>query len=203
MRLRLLLNNANSVFVNRWCDTSDYKATIPLCPQEELDGKHFFGAELSLESGLYWYNFGYSTNEGNFTVGKGEHNTGAVGSTDAFQLTVYEKDFSTPDWLKGGIIYQIFPDRFYRSDKAHIKNIHADRYIQKDWSALPAWQQSNDPYRLNNDYYCGNLKGIMSLLIGMKAEDAAERMKGITCGFKSTSCPEQIALALEEALAKA
>ncbi|MBQ7283406.1 MAG: TIGR03905 family TSCPD domain-containing protein [Oscillospiraceae bacterium] len=49
----------------------------------------------------------------------------------------------------------------------------------------------------------GNLKGIMSLLIGMKAEEAAEKMKGITCGFKSTSCPDQIAIALEEAIAKA
>ena len=32
-----------------------------------------------------------------------------------WQLTVTEKDFTTPDWLKGGIIYQIFPDRFYNS----------------------------------------------------------------------------------------
>jgi len=48
----------------------------------------------------------------------------------------------------------------------------------------------------------GNLKGIVELLKGMKAEDAAARMKGIKCGFKSTSCPDQIALALEEALAK-
>lgn len=48
----------------------------------------------------------------------------------------------------------------------------------------------------------GNLKGIMALLIGMKAEDAIERMKGITCGFKNTSCPDQIAVAIEEALAQ-
>lgn len=47
----------------------------------------------------------------------------------------------------------------------------------------------------------GNLKGLSSLLCGMKAEDAISRMKGIKCGFKSTSCPDQIALALEEALA--
>ena len=46
----------------------------------------------------------------------------------------------------------------------------------------------------------GNLKGIMALLIGMKAEDAIERMKGITCGFKNTSCPDQIAVTIEEAL---
>ncbi len=48
----------------------------------------------------------------------------------------------------------------------------------------------------------GNLKGIASLLRGMKAEDAIARMEGIHCGPKSTSCPDQIAIALEEALAE-
>lgn len=48
----------------------------------------------------------------------------------------------------------------------------------------------------------GNLNGISRLLAGMKAEDAIARMKGTLCGNKSTSCPDQIALALEEALAR-
>ena len=48
----------------------------------------------------------------------------------------------------------------------------------------------------------GNLKGISQLLVGMKAEDAIARMKGTTCGFRPTSCPDQIALALEETLTK-
>lgn len=46
----------------------------------------------------------------------------------------------------------------------------------------------------------GNLKGISSLVIGMKAEDAIERMSGITCGPRKTSCPDQISEALREAL---
>lgn len=48
----------------------------------------------------------------------------------------------------------------------------------------------------------GNLQGISALVRGMRAEDAIERMKGIHCGFKKTSCPDQLAAALEEALAK-
>ena len=48
----------------------------------------------------------------------------------------------------------------------------------------------------------GNLQGISRLVKGMKAEDAIARMKGTTCGFRPTSCPDQIALALEEALTK-
>lgn len=46
----------------------------------------------------------------------------------------------------------------------------------------------------------GNLKGIASLIDGMKAEDVIARIKGTRCGFKSTSCPDQLATALENAL---
>lgn len=48
----------------------------------------------------------------------------------------------------------------------------------------------------------GNLKGMCSLLKGLRAEEAVSRLKGLTCGSKQTSCPDQIALALEEALAQ-
>ena len=43
----------------------------------------------------------------------------------------------------------------------------------------------------------GNLQGLAALLKGMKVEDAIARMEGIRCGFKSTSCPDQIAQALK------
>lgn len=46
----------------------------------------------------------------------------------------------------------------------------------------------------------GNLKGISALVKGMKPEDAISRLKGIKCGFKSTSCPDQLARALESML---
>ena len=46
----------------------------------------------------------------------------------------------------------------------------------------------------------GNLKGIMSLIKGMKAVDAVDRLKGITCGFRPTSCPDQLSIALTQAL---
>ena len=46
----------------------------------------------------------------------------------------------------------------------------------------------------------GNLKGIASLLKGMRVEDAVQRMEGLQCGMKSTSCPDQLAQALKTAL---
>ncbi len=48
----------------------------------------------------------------------------------------------------------------------------------------------------------GNLKGVCALLKGMDARDAIGRCKGIRCGLRTTSCPDQISRALEEALAQ-
>ena len=48
----------------------------------------------------------------------------------------------------------------------------------------------------------GNLQGIASLVKGMPAREAIERLKGIRCGFKDTSCPDQFARNLEAALEK-
>ena len=48
----------------------------------------------------------------------------------------------------------------------------------------------------------GNLQGIASLVQGMPAEEAIKRLKGIRCGFKDTSCPDQFARNLEKAMAE-
>lgn len=47
----------------------------------------------------------------------------------------------------------------------------------------------------------GNLSGLSVLLVGMRADEAIEKMRGIDCGGRGTSCPDQISVALEEALA--
>ena len=47
----------------------------------------------------------------------------------------------------------------------------------------------------------GNLQGISALVKGMSAQEAISRLRGIRCGFKSTSCPDQLAQALESILA--
>ncbi|MCH5159978.1 MAG: TIGR03905 family TSCPD domain-containing protein [Clostridiales bacterium] len=49
----------------------------------------------------------------------------------------------------------------------------------------------------------GNLKGIGALVEGMEVNEAISRLKGIKCGMKNTSCPDQLAIALEKYLATA
>lgn len=46
----------------------------------------------------------------------------------------------------------------------------------------------------------GNTQGVASLVKGMRVDEAVAKIKGIKCGMKSTSCPDQLALALEEAV---
>ncbi|MDD6022546.1 MAG: glycoside hydrolase family 13 protein [Oscillospiraceae bacterium] len=116
------------------------------------------------EPGLCWYRFECYTPWGvnhitNFGNGIGILN--AFGKE--FQMTVYSKDFSTPDWLKGGIIYQIFPDRFYSSgsDKP---GVPGDRVIRTDLNAEPFWRPDENGRVKNNDYFGGDLAGIKEKL---------------------------------------
>ncbi len=46
----------------------------------------------------------------------------------------------------------------------------------------------------------GNLQGISRLVVGMKVEDAIERLQGIDCGGKGTSCPDQLSKAMQKLL---
>ncbi len=79
-----------------------------------------------------------------------------------WQLTVYEENFETPDWLSGGIIYQIFPDRFAKHGE--YKNPFPDRVIHESWDEEVVWQPDDKGRVTNNDYFCGNLQGIIKKL---------------------------------------
>lgn len=110
--------------------------------------------------GLYEYRFEYDTPWGtsrifNFADGVGKiRDKGKL-----WQITVYDKNFKTPDWLKGGIIYQIFPDRFAFSEEEKA-NVPSDRVMRTDRDGEPYWRPDENGKVLNNDYFGGDLKGI-------------------------------------------
>ena len=83
---------------------------------------------------------------------------GHEGEGGEWQLTVYEED-AVPSGFAGGVIYQIFPDRFFRSGKKK-KDVPEDRFIRDDWGGLPAYRQDGEKFSLGNDYFGGDLKGI-------------------------------------------
>ena len=73
-------------------------------------------------------------------------------------LTVYESSFEVPKWAKGKIMYQIFPDRFYKSENYKPELISSR--VTKEWGEMPNWKPGEDGEIHNNDYFMGNLKGI-------------------------------------------
>lgn len=109
--------------------------------------------------GLYFYHFELDTPWGKSfikNIGDGKGDFTADG--DDFQQTVYDKNFKTPDFLKGGIIYQIFPDRFY--DSKEPKNNVPQSRVMRQWGDVPFWHEEQMNGIWNNDYFCGDLKGI-------------------------------------------
>lgn len=113
----------------------------------------------STTPGLYFYHFELETPWGKNFI----KNTGSgIGGFDfhgaEFQQTVYDKNFKTPDFLKGGIIYQIFPDRFYNSGEP--KNNVFERRVMRKWGEEPYWHEEQMNGIWNNDYFGGDLKGI-------------------------------------------
>ena len=83
---------------------------------------------------------------------------------DGLPVTVYKKDFSTPDWLKGGIIYQIFPDRFAKSEKNKTA-IREDAAYKSDWyNDIPDFPEKPGDAFANNCFFGGSLYGITEKL---------------------------------------
>ncbi len=124
--------------------------------------------------GLYWYRFEFSTPFGTCRVSNDGHGIGYVtDSISSWQLTVYSSEFKTPEWLKGGVIYQIFPDRFCKSSSSK-KATDKGRIIREDWDGVPYWKPTDEGKVLNNDFFGGNLKGVEQKLDYLKE-------LGVTC----------------------
>lgn len=116
--------------------------------------------------GVYWYHFGLDTCYGKRYIMKGYGGQGYLAMSDCeprFQLLCYEKDFKTPSWLPGGIMYQIFPDRFYNSGKPK-KGIYPDKKLQEDWNNIPDWRPDENGMITNSDFFGGDLRGITEKL---------------------------------------
>ncbi len=120
----------------------------------------FFQVEISLGKGLYFYHFDLG---GGNLVGLNDDYVGEITSNPCeFQLTVYDKNYSVPSWLNGGIIYQIFPDRFCRSGKTEITR--DDIVFHENWEDTPIYKPNIHGQVMNNDFFGGDLQGIISKL---------------------------------------
>ena len=130
--------------------------------RSKANGKFIFTVSfIPKDRGLYFYSFDLGK-QGIYNGGKGE---GVVSeSGEKFQLTVYDKDFITPEDAKGKVFYQIFPDRFYEGKKKE-KLSFIDRVYRPDKEGEPFFYPTKQPDGyLNKDYYGGDFKGITEKL---------------------------------------
>lgn len=124
---------------------------------------------------LYWYSFAIDTAHGRRFLSKLPDGSAACMSSPehSWQLTCYDKDLSTPDWLAGGVFYQIFPDRFCSSGKPK-QGVPSDRVMHAEWGEDPDWKPDATGVVHNNDFFGGDLEGIRQKLPYLK-------QLGITC----------------------
>ena len=128
----------------------------------------YFETDVLLETGLYFYRFDLPDG---ISACRGEDGKAALCLSEdtikPFQFTVYSEEFSVPEWNFGGIIYQIFPDRFNEGVKD--KAVPEGRIMHKDKSETPFFMPDKNGMVLNNDFYGGDIKGITEKLPYLKS----------------------------------
>ncbi len=128
------------------------------------------------QAGVYWYAFRLELGLGTGWLVRCPDGTAVLSHAQPspmWQLTCYEADFVTPDWLAGGILYQVFPDRFAASGKAKA-GVPDDRVMHRAWDETMVWEPDEQGKIRNNDYFGGDLKGITQKLDYL-------RSLGVTC----------------------
>lgn len=135
--------------------------------------------ELSVEvnkPSLNWYYFQLKSVTDVRYVGKiGMDVTVTDVEPSSWQLTIYDQPFTTPDWIKGGVFYHIFVDRFATSGTVNGKE---EAILRDDWGGLPTFSPNKYGEVKNNDFFGGNIKGIFSKLEYLQS-------LGVTCLYLS------------------
>lgn len=137
------------------CRDGEQSVIFPMQKTEE-------GFALTLKFsrvGLYFYYFKL----GEYYLSCGPMRKGVLGEKPwSWQLTVHSADYVTPDWIKGGVIYQIFPDRFNKAGKVSCSV--SGKILRSDWGGTPYFRPNMYGKVLNNDFFGGNLEGIRQKL---------------------------------------
>ena len=134
--------------------------TFPLTLEDRIGPYDVFGGTFCLEEkGLYFYYFRITTVTGSFRLFKYGDDTN-MEAGDCWQLSCIPADFVTPDWAKGAVIYQVFPDRFHKAGYCDLTGKLTPYTTHRNWNEEVDWQPDENGDVLNNDFYGGNFRGI-------------------------------------------
>lgn len=123
-----------------------------------------FELSLTLSIGLYFYHFKVD----NCLLGHdGNYNNLIDNNAKEYQLSVYSSDYNVPKTIDGGIIYQIFPDRFCKKDC--LNKVEEYQVFNPNWGETPVFLPNEKGKILNNDFFGGNIKGIISKIDYLKS----------------------------------
>lgn len=133
---------------------------IPMHLEEFQGAYQIFRGTFRLEyRGLYFYYFRIHNSDGSFRLFK-EGEDANMESGDMWQVSCVPRDYTTPDWAKGAVIYQIFPDRFHASGRCNLAGKLEPFTVHTDWYEEVEWKPNSQGEVLNNDFYGGNFRGI-------------------------------------------
>ena len=138
--------------------------TVPMDFQFKKGAYEQFGGKFRFEKpGLYFYAFRITTRTGGFDLYKYGNDTN-MEEGDLWQVSCVPADFHTPDWSKGAVFYQIFPDRFHKAGKCDLTGKLEPYTVHENWDEEVVWKPTPEGLVLNNDFYGGNFRGIMEKL---------------------------------------
>lgn len=168
-----LLFSSRKVSLRVWQDDRG-ESLIEMKPQNEK--KDFYYATIKSPSNpcLLWYYFIIETDNEIYYYGNNKERLGGIGNISreipiSYQMTVY-KEMEIPKWYLSGVMYQIFPDRFYNGlENGAIRNDKTERLIHGKWEDEPLYIK--DPSKGNVmkwDFFGGNLEGILEKLDYLK-----------------------------------
>ena len=150
-------------------ETDDgFYRSFQLAKKDTRDLYDIFGGEINIsDAGLYFYHFEIKTEGSDFALYKEGVSDTNIGVGEKWQLTCYKEGYDVPDWAKGAVYYQIFPDRFNISGKYDLSEKLGPFTIHENTCDCPYFKPV-DGEILNNDFFGGTLKGIEEKLDYLK-----------------------------------
>ncbi len=145
-------------------DENGFQMLVPFkLIKTENDYEHYVTEFSLFNNGLYFYCFQVQTQEGEFYLYKQGDDTN-IGEGDMWQVTCFDADYDTPDQFKGRVMYQIFPDRFFKQGIADTSQKLKPFFLHESTDDIPVYKPNEYGKIINNDFYGGNLKGICEKL---------------------------------------